>query len=735
MHCASCSKIIEGALNKVDGVMNASVSVSLEKAKVNFDEKVISQNEILEVIKKTGYGGEVLNNEDDFFIKTESETSSQFRKFIIALCLSLPMAYYMLLPIFPSLPRKYIIAPMGLILFFLSTPVQFYIGWEFYKGSFSALKNKVFNMDSLIAIGTSVAYFYSIYNYYVYYQINKTLIFPLDVTKHPGLFFETSAYLITFVVFGKWLEAKAKGKTTDAIKKLIEIKPKIAHQIINGEIVDVDVEKIKVGDLLLVKPGEKVPVDGKITKGISSIDESMITGESIPVDKKIGDNVTGATINKHGSFEFIAMSVGEDTMLSQIIKLISEAQQSKAPIQNFADRIAAWFVPAVILISIITFIVWFLFLHATLSFSLMTAISVLVIACPCALGLATPTAIIVGTGLGAQNGILIKGGEALEKANNIDVVVFDKTGTITSGKPKVVDVVSFGTYKDTDVLTIAASLEKESEHALADAIISHAILNKIKIEIVEGFKAIPGMGVEGKIANQKYYLGNKKLAQDILKIEKNIFEKINEFENEGKTTVIIFSKSELVGLISILDTVKETSREAVADLVKAGKEVYMLTGDNDKTAKAIAKSAGIKNVISEVLPKDKSDEIKKLQSFGQRVAMVGDGINDAPALAQADLGLVMGSGTDVAIETGDIILIKNDLRDVGRALLLANRTIAKIKQNMFFALIYNVVGIPVAARVFTGVGISLTPELAALAMVLSSVSVVTNSLLLKRTLE
>ena len=550
--------------------------------------------------------------------------------------------------------------------------------------------------------------------------------------KIPELYFETAAFLITFVILGKWLEAQAKGQTSDAIKKLMGLQAKTARVIRNEQTLDIAIDQVINGDVVLVRPGEKVPVDGIIVKGSSAVDESMITGESLPVEKQVKDTVVGGTMNKTGSFEFQATRVGSETTLSQIIRLVEEAQGSKAPIQAFADKISAYFVPIVIMIAILTFGIWYFLLGATLSFALMAFTAVIVIACPCALGLATPTAIMVGTGKGAEHGLLIKGGEPLEAACHINTIVFDKTGTLTNGKPVVTDIESLRDLDEDEILSIAAALEKQSEHPLAEAIYNEAEKEALDLEIVEEFKAIPGHGVQGNIGPVEYYFGNRKLVSDIigLPVEK-INRKMSRLEEQGKTVMILANKTEILGLIGVADTVKETSKEAVEKLKKLGIEVYMITGDNERTAKAIAVQVGITNVLAEVLPEDKAKNVKRLQDEGKKVAMVGDGINDAPALAQADLGIAMGSGTDVAMESGGIVIIKNDLRDVANAIDLSKTTMNKIKQNMFFALFYNVMGIPVAARVFAGLGIILKPELAGLAMALSSISVVTNSLLLR----
>ncbi|MDO8340677.1 MAG: copper-translocating P-type ATPase, partial [Candidatus Woesebacteria bacterium] len=636
------------------------------------------------------------------------------------------------LDFFKFLPGGSFIFPyIGIISFILATPIQFYIGAGFYKGMVSALRMKTFNMDSLIAIGTSVAYFYSLVNFMGYYATKNSFI-GLMGEKIPDLYFETAAFLITFVLLGKFLETKAKGRTSEAIKKLMGLQAKTARVIRNGKTFDIPIEDVIKNDIIVVRPGEKISVDGVITKGSSAIDESMITGESLPIEKFIGDNVIGGTINKLGSFEFCATRIGSETTLSQIIRLVEDAQGSKAPIQAVADKISAWFVPAVIAIAILTFIIWFFILGSTLPFALMAFTAVIVIACPCALGLATPTAIMVGTGVGAEHGILVKGGEPLESASKINTIVFDKTGTITKGKPEVTDIDGLSNLNDIEILTIAASLEKQSEHPLAEAIVNYAEIEKYKLNKVINFEAIPGYGVKGEIGKNKYYLGNRKLMTDTLNFNIDKFEKrLEKLEDQGKTAMILSSKKEILGIIAVADTVKETSKEAVENLKKNGIEVWMITGDNQRTANAIAMQVGITNILAEVLPQNKAEEVKKLQNMGKKVAMVGDGINDAPALAQADLGIAMGSGTDVAMETGGIVIIKSDLRDVVNALDLSKTTVAKIRQNMFFALFYNVIGIPIAARVFMFMGLILKPELAGLAMALSSVSVVSNSLLLR----
>jgi Cu+-exporting ATPase len=707
MHCSSCSILIEKSLKKMEGVKTSNVNFSTANANIEYDESKINENKFIEKIKDLGYSADVGKNGKKQEQMQRKEIANLKEKLLISSIFAIPA--FILGMFFMKNPLPY----QDYILWSLATPVQFYVGSQFYKGAWGALKNKSANMDTLVALGTSAAYFFSVY---------------VVLSGNGHQYFEASAVLITLVVFGKYLEAKAKGKTSEAIKKLMHLSPKKATVIRNGKEIVVKISEIELNDIILVKPGGKIPVDGVIIEGYSSVNEAMITGESIPVDKKVGSEVIGGTINKKGAFKFKATKVGKNTILSGIIKLIEDAQGRKAPIQRFADNVSAYFVPAVILIAILTFTGWYYIFDAELSFAMVTAVAVLVIACPCALGLATPTAIMVGTGKGAKNGILIKGGDSLETAHKLKYLIFDKTGTITKGIPEVTDIIPFGKSEE-EVLKIAASIEKNSEHPLGEAIVEKAKVEKISLSKISNFESIPGHGISSNIGKEKYYFGNLKLMKDIgVKITDNA----SELEKEGKTVMYLTENKKLIGLIAVADTIKETSSRAVKALEKLGIRVYMITGDNKNTANAIAKIAGIKNVFAEVLPEDKAKYVKKLQRHGV-VAMVGDGINDAPALAQADIGIAMGSGTDVAMETGNIVLMKNDLLDIPKAIKLSKITMSKIRQNMFWALFYNSLGIPIAAGLlYPFTGWLLNPMLAGGAMAMSSVSVVMNSLLLKK---
>lgn len=737
MHCASCSALITRKLKKIPGVEEANVNYGSNKARVRFDPASTNEHDLIAAVKAAGYGAMVANEQDRESEKRrrKEEIGTYRRKFLIGLVFSLPMLGFMVLSLLPPSEVYEVTMPyMGLVSLLLATPVQFWLGYGFYRGFWSTMKMGTFSMDSLIAIGTSTAYFYSLYNFTV-----RTLALGKPFGEMRDLYFEVAALLITFVLLGKWLEARAKGSTSEAIQKLMGLQAKTARVLRpstgsgQAQTVDIPIEEVQAGDTVVVRPGEKVPVDGIVMKGLTSIDESMLTGESIPVEKKEGDRVFGATMNGTGSIEFRAEKVGAETALAQIIRFVEDAQGSKAPIQAFADWISSWFVPAVIAVAILTFAVWML-LGAGITFSLLAFVSVIVIACPCAMGLATPTSIMVATGKGAQHGILIRGGEPLEAAKKIDAIVFDKTGTLTKGKPEVTNVIAFKGSEE-EILFIAASLEQGSEHPLAESIVNHAKAKNMSLAPTEMFKAIPGHGVEAKLDGKMYYLGNRKLMEKISASSVDAEEKLQKLEDEGKTAMLLAcaerNTKRVIGIIAVADTLKETSKEAVERLKRMGIEVWMITGDNARTAQALARQVGIQHVLAEVLPEEKASEVKKLQAQGKNVAMVGDGINDSPALAQANLGIAMGSGTDIAMETGGIVLVKNDLRDVVTAIKLSRATVGKIKQNMFFALFFNVIGIPIAAGALSTLGLMLRPELAGLAMAFSSVSVVTNSLLLK----
>jgi Cu+-exporting ATPase len=616
----------------------------------------------------------------------------------------------------------------NLLLFFLATPVQFVAGHQFYVGTYKALRNRTANMDTLIAMGTSAAYFYS----------TAVVFFPSAV-PFEHVYFDTSALIISLILLGKFLEAAAKGRTSEAIRKLMNLQAKTARVLKDGEEVETSIEDLDVGDVFVVRPGENIPTDGTIVEGHSSVDESMITGESIPVEKSKGSNVIGGTTNKNRLLRVRATRVGKDTSLAQIVRLVEEAQGSRAPIQRVADRVSAYFVPSVIGIAVVSFVIWYFAGYDSFSiatpkfvFSLSIFIAVLVIACPCALGLATPTAIMVGTGKGAENGILIKSGGALEIAGKTQVVVFDKTGTLTKGKPEVTDIVSFGPT-EADILKTVAIAEKGSEHPLGEAIVRKAREMEIHIPDAKDFETIPGKGVKAIYEGKEILLGNRKLmAESNVNIEE-ADDMIRSIEDQGKTAMVVVSDRRLIGIVAVADVAKETSAGSIAELKRMGIEVVMLTGDNWRTAKVIARNLGIDRVLAEVLPEDKAKEIQRIHQEGKIVAMVGDGINDAPALAQADVGIAIGSGTDVALEAGDIVLIRNDLNDVAAAIQLSKKTMSKIRQNLFWAFAYNTAGIPIAAgALYPFFGVLLDPVIAAAAMAMSSVSVVSNALLLKR---
>ena len=716
MSCAACAARIEKRLKKLEGINTAFVNLAAEKATIEYDSSKVKASDIVNAIESLGYKAEEEKVCDHD--RNRDQRSVELRRlrteFIISAVLSSPLILAMLLTIIhidiAFLHNEYFQLA-------IATPVQFIIGFRFYRNAYHALKSKSANMDVLIAMGTTAAYFFSIYNAF--------FVPAKEGMMMKELYFEAAAVIITLILLGKYLEAVAKGKTSEAIKKLMGLQAKTARVIKDGIEKDIPIEHVEVGDIIIVRPGEKVPVDGRIVEGSSSIDESMLTGESMPVEKKAGDNVIGATINKYGTFKFEAAKVGKETVLSQIIKLVEDAQGSKAPIQKIADRVSGIFVPIVVGIAVFSFLVWFLVL-GNFSQGIISAVSVLVIACPCALGLATPTAIMVGTGKGAENGILIKGGEHLEMAYRINAVVFDKTGTITKGKPEVTDIVPLAQLNSDEILKLAAAAEKKSEHPLGVAIYEKGKKEFGLIPDPEEFQAIPGRGVMAVADGKEIYIGTRKLMNDKGIETGNIEAVIANLEDEGKTVMLMAADAKLQAIIAVADTLKEHSKQAIQQLRDMGIEVYMITGDNKRTAAAIAKQAGITNVLAEVLPENKAAEVEKLKKSGFIVAMVGDGINDAPALATADIGMAVGTGTDIAIEAADITLMRGDLRTIPLAIKLSKKTMKKIKQNLFWAFIYNVIGIPFAAM-----GL-LNPVIAGGAMAFSSVSVVANSLSLKR---
>ncbi len=741
MHCASCVRVLEKSLGNIEGVSSVVVNLATEQASVQYDQQKVSDDDLVSAVANVGYKAgleQELKNEDQQKIEKEKELKALRNKVVVSLFLGV-------LILWGSFPGLMETAPAILRNFFvqliLATPVQFWAGLTFYRATIPALKHRTANMDTLVAIGTTVAFSYS-----AVVTIFPQLVESIGVKPEP--YFDVSTIIIGLILLGRYFEAKAKMGTSEAIKKLIGLQAKTARVLRNGREVDIPIDQVQVGDVIRVRPGEKIPVDGEILDGESSIDESMVTGESIPVDKVKGDNVVGATINKTGTFTYKATKVGSDTVLAQIIKLVTEAQASKAPIQRIADLISSYFVPAVLMLAILTFVIWYVFgPQPAFLFAMLNTVAVLIIACPCAMGLATPTAIMVGTGKGAENGILIKDAESLEIANKVNTVIFDKTGTLTKGKPEVTDVVSTsvilseprngvrGKLRESKdlILQLAASLEKGSEHSLAEAIVKKAEEQNIKLESVTKFKAVAGHGVEGYIGKQKIFLGNRRLMErekiDITHVRPGL----TKLEGEGNTVMMLVIDGKLAGLIAVADTVKETAKEGVQALQKMGIEVVMITGDNARSAKAIADQVGIKRVLAEVLPDQKEAEVRKIQAEGKKVAMVGDGINDAPALAQADIGIAMGTGTDVAIEAGDITLINKDLRSVASAIELSKKTMRTIKMNLFWAFGYNIILIPVAMGIlYPFFHLLLNPIFASVAMASSSISVVSNSLLLKR---
>lgn len=718
MTCAACSAKIEKRLNSLPGVVKAAVNLATEKASIEYFPSLVSIKDFRQTIEKLGYEAKVADDKLDMD-KEKAAREAEIRKqtiyFVFSAILSIPLSLMMFAELFmwTWVPQLIFNKYFQLV---LATPIQFIAGAQFYRDAYFSLKNKSANMAVLVALGTSAAYFFSL----------AVTLFGESIGQH-HVYYETSAIIITLIILGKLLEAVAKGKTSEAIKKLMGLQPKTARVIKDGTEYDIPIEEVILGDLIIVRPGEKVPVDGIIREGYSTLDESMLTGESIPVDKKPGDQVVGATINKHGSFKFEATRVGKDTALAQIIKIVEDAQGSKAPIQRMADIISAYFVPAVVVVAVLTFVSWyFLIQPGDFTRALINFTAVLVIACPCALGLATPTSIMVGTGKGAENGILIKGGEHLENAHKLDTVVLDKTGTITKGQPEVTDILNLGSYSDDEVLYIAAVAEKGSEHPLGEAIVKRGKEKFGNIPEPQDFKAIPGHGVEAVIDNKNILLGTRKLMKQRNVEVEQYEEPMSGLESRGKTAMLLAVDNILAGIIAVADTVKDNSADAIKELQNMGIDVVMITGDNRRTAQAIAAQVGITHVLAEVLPEDKAKEVEKLKAKGRKVGMVGDGINDAPALATADVGLAIGTGTDVAMEAADVTLMKGDLRGIPASIKLSRATMRNIKQNLFWALIYNTLGIPIAAA-----GL-LNPVIAGGAMAFSSVSVVTNALRLRR---
>ncbi|HEX9896140.1 MAG TPA: heavy metal translocating P-type ATPase [Dehalococcoidales bacterium] len=732
MTCAACVARVEEALKDVPGVVSVNVNLASEKATVEYLEGT-PYTDLKKAVEEAGYElGPEIEALEDVSETSQREIRNIRNRFIFAAVLTVPIMVMMFTPEFHF---------MNYVLLALATPVQFWAGWRFYKGMWGALKHRTSDMNTLIAVGTSAAYIYSV----------LAVFFPGLFTSggmEAHTYFDTSSAIITLILLGRFLEARAKGQTSEAIKKLIGMQPKTATVIRVGEEKEIPIEDLQVGDLILVKPGERVPVDGIIREGHSSLDESMITGESIPVEKNAGDEVIGATINKTGAFRFEATKVGKDTTLARIVRLVEEAQGSKAPIQRLADIIASYFVPTVIGVAIITFLVWFFMgPEPSLTYAFLNFVAVLIIACPCALGLATPTAIIVGTGRGAEHGILIRSAETLERAHKINTVLLDKTGTLTIGEPNVTNIIVVPPLTENEVLRLAASAEKPSEHPLGEAIVRAAGEKRLELVPVTDFTADPGHGIDGVVNGKKILLGNLRMMQKRgLKLN-GLEEQANTLWEQGKTVMFLGIEGQAVGLIALADTLKPDAPDAVRQLHRLGIEVVMVTGDNRRAAEAIAKEAGINRVFAEVLPEHKAQEVKKLQSEGKVVAMVGDGINDAPALAQADVGIAIGTGTDVAMETGDITLIRGELKGIVTAISLSKRTMRTIKQNLFWAFAYNVILIPVAAGVlylvFRNNGVPsglqfafgergfLNPILAAAAMALSSITVISNSLRLR----
>ncbi len=729
MGSTHCSNLIENALKKTQGIIEARVEFANERAIIKYNPELITKAQIEKIISGLGYKSEEKSALDKEKEARKKEIKDLKKRFIISLIFGIPLLYFSMgwmvgLPI-PAIEN---IALQALIQLVLTTPVII-VAFKLYTSGIKSLLHKAPNMDSLIFIGTSAAYLYSI-------AISLAVWFKIGNYGVENLYYEITAFILIFILLGKYLEAITKGKTSEALKKLIGLQPKTAKIEREGKEMEISIEEVQPGDIVVVRAGEKIPVDGIVIEGTSAVDEKVITGESMPVTKRKGDEVIGATMNQSGMLKFRATKVGKETMLAQIIKIVEEAQASKAPIQLLADKVSLYFVPAVIVIAILAFGFWFLLAGMPFVFALAILITVLIIACPCALGLATPTAIMVGTGLGAENGILIKGAVALETAHKLEVVIFDKTGTLTKGEPDVTDVISFLEYEKREVLKFAAIAEKGSEHPIGEAIVKGAKERKIEVENGENYETIAGKGIKCSYRSKWIYVGSRGLMRDNkIIVDEKTENELQKLENEGKTVVLVSFDQKVIGSVAVADTLEEFSKEAIEQLKKMNQEVWLITGDNERTAEAIAKQVGMDEdkVIAQVLPGEKAKKVKELQEKGKIVAFVGDGINDAPALAQADVGIAIGSGTDIAMETGDIILIKDDLRDVVTAIDLSGYTIRKIRQNLFWAFFYNAVGIPIAAGVlYPFFGFLLNPMIAAAAMAFSSVSVVSNALLMKR---
>ncbi|WP_088006473.1 heavy metal translocating P-type ATPase [Indiicoccus explosivorum] len=721
MTCAACANRIEKRVGKMDGVSGANVNLALETMTVRYDDSETTADDMIAVVKKLGYGLVPKQENEEKLDHKAQEIRKQTRKFVLSLVLTLPLVWTMVSH-FDILSFLYV--PMFLlnpwVQLALAAPVQFIVGAQFYRGAYNALRNKSANMDVLVALGTSAAFFYSLY---------LTVEWALAGSDGMAeLYYEASAVIITLIVLGKLFEARAKGKTSQAIQKLLGLQPKTARVLRDGEETEIPVEQVAAGDILLVKPGEKIPVDAEVLEGRSAVDESMLTGESVPADKAAGDTVIGATINKNGTLTLKAVKVGKDTALAQIVKVVEEAQGSKADIQRLADRISGVFVPVVVGIALLTFLVWFFIVTpGDFRSALIPTISILVIACPCALGLATPTSIMAGSGRAAEMGLLFKGGEHLENTQSIDTVVLDKTGTVTKGEPAMTDVYAAPGFTEEEVLRLIGAAESASEHPLAQAIVDGVRQQGLPVGKPEAFEALPGFGIRATVGGREIIAGTRKLlAQESISSE-GTEGMMSELENAGKTAMLVAVDGKAAGVVAVADTVKETSKEAIARMQRLGLDVIMLTGDNTRTARAIAEQVGIEQVIAEVLPEEKSEQVKKLQAEGRKVAMVGDGINDAPALATADIGMAVGTGTDIAIEAADVTLMRGDLNSAADAVIMSRKTMRNIKQNLFFAFFYNTIGIPVAA-----IGL-LAPWVAGAAMAFSSVSVVLNALRLQRT--